>query len=79
MIQFHGISIPEGAALSWPLPDIVIRSKSGFANQDPQSWSSSGPNKRVVTPRRIMTSLPAAIVTAAVAQLAARTDNELNN
>ena len=54
--------MPEGAALSWPLPDIVIRSKSGFANQEPQSWSSSGPDKRVVTPRRIMTSLPAAIV-----------------
>jgi hypothetical protein len=42
--------MPEGAALSWPLPDIVIRSKSGFANQEPQSWSSSGPDKRVVTP-----------------------------
>jgi len=27
--------MPEGAALSWPLPDIVIRSKSGFANQEP--------------------------------------------
>jgi hypothetical protein len=67
--------MPEGAASSWALPDIVIRSKSGFANQEPQSWSSSGPDKRVVTPRRIMTSLPAAIVTAAIAQ---RTDNELN-
>jgi hypothetical protein len=29
--------MPEGAALSWPLPDIFIRSKSGFANQEPQS------------------------------------------
>ena len=25
MIKFHGISMPEGAALSWPLSDIVIR------------------------------------------------------
>ncbi len=66
--------MPEGAALSWPLPDIVIRSKSGFANQEPQSWSSSGLDKRVVTPRRIMTSLPAAIVTAAIAQLAPTTN-----
>ena len=31
MIKFHGISMPEGAALSWPLPDIVIRRKNGFA------------------------------------------------
>ena len=66
--------MPEGAALSWPLPDIVIRSKSGFANQEPQSWSSSGPDKRVVTSRRIMTSLPAAIVTAAIAQFAPTTN-----
>jgi len=74
VIKFHVISMPEGAALSWPLPDIVIRSKSGFANQERQSWSSSGPDKRVVTPRRIMTSLPAAIVTAAIAQLAPTTN-----
>ena len=31
MIKFHGISMPEGAALSWPLSDIVIRRKNGFA------------------------------------------------
>ena len=31
MIQFHGISMPEGAALSWRLSDAVIRSMSGFA------------------------------------------------
>ncbi len=30
MIKFHGISMPEGAALSWPLSDIVIRRKNGF-------------------------------------------------
>jgi hypothetical protein len=66
--------MPEGAALSWPLPDIVIRSKSGFANQAPQSWPGSGPDKCVVTPRRIMTSLQAAIVTAAIAQLAPTTN-----
>src|SRR5436305_4943969 len=47
----------QSPALSWPLPDVVIRSKSGFANQEPQSWSSPRPDKRVVTPRRIMTSL----------------------
>jgi len=35
----------------------------------------SGADKRVVTPRRIMTSQPAAMVTAAIAQLG--TDNEL--
>jgi hypothetical protein len=27
MIKFHGISMPQGAALSWPLSDIVIRRK----------------------------------------------------
>jgi len=31
VIKFHGISMPEGAALSWPLSDIVIRRKNGFA------------------------------------------------
>ena len=31
MIKFHGISMPEGAALSWPLSVIVIRRKNGFA------------------------------------------------
>jgi hypothetical protein len=30
VIKFHGISMPEGAALSWPLSDIVIRRKNGF-------------------------------------------------
>ena len=30
MIKFHGISMPEGAALSWPFSDIVIRRKNGF-------------------------------------------------
>jgi hypothetical protein len=31
VIKFHGISMPEGAALSWPLSDIVIRRKNDFA------------------------------------------------
>jgi len=31
VIKSHGISMPEGAALSWPLSDIVIRRKNGFA------------------------------------------------
>ena len=30
-MKFHGISMPEGAALSWPLSDIVICRKNGFA------------------------------------------------
>ena len=30
MIQFHGTSMPEGAALSWSFSDIVIRRKNGF-------------------------------------------------
>jgi hypothetical protein len=35
VIKLHGISIPEGAALSWPLSDIVIRRKNGFAFRCP--------------------------------------------
>jgi hypothetical protein len=63
----------EGAALSWPLPDIVIRRKGGFANRERKAVKS-GADKRVVTPRRIMTSQPAAMVTAAIAQLAPTTN-----
>jgi hypothetical protein len=63
----------EGAALSWPLADIVIRGKGGFANQERQSWLSPGPDKRVVIPGRIMIGLLAATESAAIA---ARTDND---
>jgi hypothetical protein len=63
----------EGAALSWPLPDIVIRRKGGFANRETQGCQV-GADKRVVTPRRIMTSQPAAMVTVAIAQLAPTTN-----
>jgi hypothetical protein len=66
--------MPEGAAISWPFPDIVIRSKSGFANREPQSRSNSRPDEPVVTPRRIMTRLPTAIVTTAIAHLAPTTN-----
>ena len=31
MIQFHGTSMPEGAALSWSFSDIVIRRKGRLA------------------------------------------------
>jgi hypothetical protein len=36
----------EGAALSWPLPDIVIRRKGGFANRETQGCQVGGGQAR---------------------------------
>ena len=70
MIKFHGISMPEGAALSWPLSDIVIRRRTALPSDVVSvvaRYSTNGRFRRYLAVGASATAKPLALALAVAA------------